>query len=206
MISEIISEKKYYTAPSKMQIYEDIQHMIDTAISMFGKTEAKKGCVFTISESLFRLLKSRPYHYELPISEYPNILFGFEYYINKCDSSRFGIYRIGMTLRNSDSKFLNIYKKYIDDGRDRSTAIPTIHARFGKLSVDKYCIKKVIFNDPATIVIWSDESKTIVKCCDSDVFDPEKGLAMAVMKKVYGDNFHKVIKEWISKEEKKEES
>lgn len=62
-------------------------------------------------------------------------------------------------------------------------------------------IKKVIFNDPATIVIWTDGTKTVVKCSENDIFDPEKGLAMAIVKKVYGNSnsFHKVFKKWISK-------
>ena len=41
-------------------------------------------------------------------------------------------------------------------------------------------IKKVIFNDPATIVFWKDGTKTIVKCQEGAEFDPEKGLAMAI--------------------------
>ena len=47
-------------------------------------------------------------------------------------------------------------------------------------------IKKVIFNKPATIVFWSDDTKTIVKCGEDDVWDEEKGLAMAVCKKMLG--------------------
>lgn len=46
-----------------------------------------------------------------------------------------------------------------------------------------YYITNVIFNDPATIVFWSDGTKTVVKCCEDDEFDEEKGLAMAVCKK-----------------------
>lgn len=41
-------------------------------------------------------------------------------------------------------------------------------------------IKDVIFAPPATIIYWSDGSKTVVKCSEKDVFDPEKGLAMAI--------------------------
>lgn len=193
MISKIISKKFYYTGPSKMQIHEDIQNMIDTAITLFGKTEAEEECIFIISESLFRLLKSKPYYYELPISENPNTLFGFKYCINECNSSIFDVYRIEMTIRNPDLNSWSMYKKYVYS-RDGSTSIPRINARFGF----KYCIVKVIFNNPATIVMWSDGSKTVVKCCDGDIFDPEKGLAMAVMKKVYGDDFHRTIKKWIS--------
>lgn len=57
-------------------------------------------------------------------------------------------------------------------------------------------IEKVIYNGPATIVIWSDGTKTIVKCCEDDTFDPEKGLAMAISKKALGDL--KDIKKWAS--------
>ena len=44
-------------------------------------------------------------------------------------------------------------------------------------------IIEVIFNNPATIVYWSDGTKTVVKACDKDTFDKETGLAMAIAKK-----------------------
>ena len=47
-------------------------------------------------------------------------------------------------------------------------------------------IEKVIFNDPATIVFWKDGTKTVVKAIN-EAYDPEKGLAMAVTKKAYGN-------------------
>ena len=42
---------------------------------------------------------------------------------------------------------------------------------------DMFAIKKVIFNDPATIILWLDGTKTVVKVID-EKFDPEKGLAV----------------------------
>lgn len=51
-----------------------------------------------------------------------------------------------------------------------------------------YSIKRVIFSDPATIVYWDDGSKTVVKCGKHDKFDQEKGLAMAIVKKYYGND------------------
>ena len=59
-------------------------------------------------------------------------------------------------------------------------------------------IVKVIFNDPATIVIWEDGSKTVVKC-DCESFDPEKGLAMAIAKKALGNigNYYETFKTWL---------
>lgn len=63
-------------------------------------------------------------------------------------------------------------------------------------------IKKVIFNKPATIVFWEDGSKTVVKCQDGDIYDPEKGLAMAISKKALGNqgNYCEVFKKWLPEE------
>ena len=63
-------------------------------------------------------------------------------------------------------------------------------------------VEKVIFNNPATIVIWKDGTKTIVKCQDGERFDPEKGLALCFMKKACGNksNFNNAFKEWIKPE------
>ena len=47
-------------------------------------------------------------------------------------------------------------------------------------------VKRIIFNPPATIVFWQDGTKTVVKCQNGEEFDPEKGLAMAVIKKGMG--------------------
>lgn len=49
-------------------------------------------------------------------------------------------------------------------------------------------IVDVIFNDPATIVFWSDNTKTVVKTQDGESYDPEKGMAMAFCKKLMGNN------------------
>ena len=67
-------------------------------------------------------------------------------------------------------------------------------------------IKNVIFNDPATIVFWSDGTKTVVKCGENDIYDPEKGLAMAVAKKYLGtnkshSNYMDEFKKWLPQAE-----
>lgn len=60
-------------------------------------------------------------------------------------------------------------------------------------------IKKVIFSNPATIVFWNDDSKTVVKCSRRDNFDPEKGLAMAIAKKFLGNkgNYYNTFIKYI---------
>lgn len=66
---------------------------------------------------------------------------------------------------------------------------------------DAFEIKKVIFNEPATIVFWEDGTKTVVKCQKGDTFDPEKGLAMAISKKALGNkgNYYNTISKWTDK-------
>ena len=66
-------------------------------------------------------------------------------------------------------------------------------------------IKDVIFAPPATIIYWSDGTKTVVKCSEKDVFDPEKGLAMAIAKRCGGNkgSYYKEIQNWVEKSGKK---
>lgn len=63
-------------------------------------------------------------------------------------------------------------------------------------------IKKVIFNNPATIVYWSDNTKTVVKCQEGDTYSKEVGLAMCISKKYLGNksNFNNEFKKWIPEE------
>lgn len=80
-------------------------------------------------------------------------------------------------------------------------------------------ITKVIFNPPATIVFWADGCKTVVKCGPDDKFNPHVGIAMCVMKRLYGDkyvngpnnekvhawNFHGIFRKWADPWLKKQE-
>lgn len=77
--------------------------------------------------------------------------------------------------------------------------------KFGNLETNCYGgyifkqpkIKKVIYNDPATIVLWNDGTKTVVKCMEGDTYSKEMGLAMCICKKALGDNYHRVFNEWV---------
>lgn len=66
-------------------------------------------------------------------------------------------------------------------------------------------IVRVIFNEPATIVFWSDNTKTVVKCMEGEEFDEEKGIAMAFMKKLYGTGYMRKIRRHIPTHAFKEE-
>ena len=77
-----------------------------------------------------------------------------------------------------------------------------VQMTFNQCKKDHYLIpgiEKVIYNPPATVILWSDKTKTVVKCCENDIYDPEKGFAMAVIKKLCGNDsalFHKLFKTW----------
>lgn len=59
-------------------------------------------------------------------------------------------------------------------------------------------VTRVIYNDPATIVYFSDGSKTVVKTYYGDNFDEQTGLLMCIAKRFLGDEFHKVLRENVS--------
>lgn len=65
-------------------------------------------------------------------------------------------------------------------------------------------VKKIIFNGPKTIVLWTDGTKTIVSMSkDETNFDPEAAFCAAYTKKMFGTNskIKRVIKEKSNFEE-----
>lgn len=66
----------------------------------------------------------------------------------------------------------------------------------------KPAVKNVIFNDPATIIFWTDGTKTVVKCQEGDTYNRETGFVMAYLKKLLGNDntFNKEIEKWVPEE------
>lgn len=93
-----------------------------------------------------------------------------------------------------------IYRKKFDNFLEKTLHTPKIEPL---RRINLPTINKVIFNDPATIIMWADGTKTVVKA-DKDEFDPEKGMAMAIAKKVLGNqgNYYETFKKWLPKEDK----
>lgn len=113
-------------------------------------------------------------------------------------SSRHGSFMVNMDIANMYPTNLINYSKM---------DIETFHKIMDRRieSVKKNMappkIKNVIFNDPATIVFWSDDTKTVVKTQQGDAYDPEKGLAMAIAKKYDGNNreYYNLFAKWLKK-------
>ena len=67
----------------------------------------------------------------------------------------------------------------------------------GKFTDGLY-IKEVMYNDPATIVMWSDGTKTVAKCNDDDEYDKEKGLMVCILKRIMGTgDFISLMDSWV---------
>ena len=130
--------------------------------------------------------------------------------VNCIDSLNYKIFDIEVTISTKELNTITLRKK--DKRRNempverKSTSSCVYYATTAK-SVSVPSIKKVIFNYPATIVLWSDGSKTVVKCQDGDIYDPEKGLAMAISKKALGNkgNYCNEFKKWLPEDEEEEE-
>lgn len=60
--------------------------------------------------------------------------------------------------------------------------------------------QEVIFNPPATIVIWNDGTKTVVKCMEGDEYSKDVGLAMCFCKKMLGSGYKRMFKKWCREE------
>lgn len=75
----------------------------------------------------------------------------------------------------------------------------TLNTFFGTKMRKHFRIKKVIFNDPATIILWHDGTKTVVKTQNGEKYDPEKGMAMAISKKCFGNawEYYSIFKKWV---------
>lgn len=60
-------------------------------------------------------------------------------------------------------------------------------------------IKDVIFSDRVTVILWKDGTKTMVRAGKHEDYDPEKGFAMAVCKKMFGNegNYYEVFKKYV---------
>lgn len=114
---------------------------------------------------------------------------------------------ISTSGRRYGKSFMTDPMKYVhhEDFLDSMRYSTNFLRHFLKEDNMNYRIKDVIFSGPCTIVLWKDGTKTIVRC-ENEFFDREKGLAMAICKKVLGtnksgSNYYDIFKKWCSEEE-----
>lgn len=69
---------------------------------------------------------------------------------------------------------------------------------------DYLAYERIIFNDPATIVLWADGTRTVVKACKEDKFDKGVGLKTALLQRVFGKDIDKEINKIVDEDNKRE--
>ena len=150
------------------------------------------GCV-----SLDEILYVAGYQYNPPT--YNNILFYKEVEqtsIMPIYSDRSKGYKLIIPSNRYTMVFNCINKN--DSTTEHSTLIPKSSPKPANYLPE---IKNVKFNGPATIVFWADGTKTVVKCQDGDDYSEEVGLAMCIVKKVFGNTskYNDIFKKWCNR-------
>lgn len=104
-----------------------------------------------------------------------------------------GVLIDGMDNPRSSRGYFYLPIGYLTEVRNKETDRP-------------FRIKNVYFNGPVTVVLWEDGTKTVVRSGKKDIYDPEKGLAMAIAKKALGNkgNYYNELKKWLPKQEVKD--
>lgn len=108
---------------------------------------------------------------------------------------------------------LNFYgdKEYYEcymmskDGNYGGSLIPVVLSCIGASKLDleskKIYITKVLYNNPATIVFWSDGTETRNVCPKDTLYNPDAGLAFCMLKKLMGnDEVAKLFNDWELKD------
>lgn len=107
----------------------------------------------------------------------------FDFKLAPSDGARTGINEMALNM-----------KKYLDIVQKEYLSSPT----FDKLAdIPQFktsnLIKRVVFSDRKTIILWSDGSKTMVSCAEEEQLDPYMGFCAAFTKGFFGSK-HQVEK------------
>ena len=104
-----------------------------------------------------------------------------------------------MGTGNKHIPYLVEEKEYIRNDYAKALAFADYVTMYKRKNL--FEIKNVIFNGPATIVLWADGTKTVVKAQEGETFDPEKGIAMAISKKALGNkySYYNTFKKYLKK-------
>lgn len=101
-----------------------------------------------------------------------------------------GEYITNKYTQDSEKNFLN--RQWFGGGSGSNRGYETkIKINYNEISkrgnnMMRYGVKEIIYNDAATIVYWTDGTKTVVKCNENDEYSEYAGFVAAVAKKMYG--------------------
>ena len=67
-------------------------------------------------------------------------------------------------------------------------------------------IDRVVFNPPATVILWSDKTKTVVKCCEKDEYNREVGFKTALLTKIFTkQTLKELVRDYVTEDAQEEE-
>lgn len=93
---------------------------------------------------------------------------------------------------------ISVSKSYTDNTISKSF-IANYHSSENDIFLtNRLKIKKVIHNNPATIVYFSDGSKEVVKVHKEDEYNEDIGILLCIAKRQLGKDFHRSLKEFTT--------
>lgn len=118
------------------------------------------------------------------------------------DGRRLNVGDVGEVVNVQYNEWTNGYYEELIDVCVNDVVYENCDPEYFELDVTKckVAIKDVIFNPPATIILWNDGTKSVVKCQNGEPYDAEKGFALAYLKKLLGNDntFNKEINKWVN--------
>mgnify|MGYP003431982521 CR=1 FL=1 len=203
-----MQKQRYFDGRTSQDIFETMRLMLNAEFCSYFGAIREDDYEWVIGADVWdRIIKND--------SNSRNNIYNIESIITNCGDIIYKIFYIEVTISTKELNTITLRKRKKDERRNEMPVEKKSTIRYNgytsvstsESSISVPAIKKVIFNYPATIVIWQDGSKTVVKCQDGDIYDPEKGLAMAISKKALGNkgNYCNEFKKWLPEDEEEEE-
>ena len=99
------------------------------------------------------------------------------------------VYIYGIEVVGYTSMTLCVAVKARNDS-SLSSLVPTHSGRYpwGDKSRQPITVDHIFYDDVATVVFWTDGTKTVVKCAEGTKYDEYAAFCIALAKKIYGNN------------------
>lgn len=198
-----MQRQRYFEGRTSQDIFDTMRLMLNAEFCSYFGAIREDGYEWVIGADVWdRIIKN--------VSNNRNNIYNIEVIMPNSGVTIYKIFDIEVTISTNELNTITLRKKGERRNEmpvERKSTSSIYYASVTAKTVFAPAIKKVIFNYPATIVLWSDGSKTVVKCQDGDIYDPEKGLAMAISKKALGNkgNYCNEFKKWLPEDEEEEE-
>lgn len=168
-----------------LKVIENLKKDLNKANIYFTDATVSKNMHIHTDKVRVEVLWKDPIEWTPGLFQFRDAVFGKKELVEKAGKT---FHR--MAIRTPDISLFKFIKEaheadLIDDVKPSTSYLPEI--------------VKVHFNDPMTVVIWADGTKTTVKCDPEDWYDEHVGLAMCIAKKALGNTgrYYEVFKKHV---------